>query len=185
MVINLDDEDSDVLLTNHPISASMAKVSVSQAELPLMECVYLSMGNIAEPSNVSKSSVVHSSNLDHGLADSSVTVLRVWSPDVNKLSTSRRSKWMYIQRDIGVQGDGGCSEDGCDDPTNALLMVQHAGPSCGLMVSHITIDISQLTILIQYYLACHGLMLVPNTTVQSLLTLILCTCFPAFLARSP
>jgi hypothetical protein len=155
------DEDPDVLLTSRPISPSMSEVSVPQAELPLTDYASSSMGNIVEPSDVSESSAVHSPNLDHGLADGSVTVPRVQSPDVNELSTSQRSKRVRIQRDIGVQGDGGCSEDGCDDPTDARLMVQCAGPGCGLMVSHITIDISQLTILIQYHLSCCGLMSVP------------------------
>ena len=162
-VIDLDDEDPDVLLTSCPISPSMSEVSVPQAELSLTEYASLSMGNIAEvePSDASKSSVAHSPNLDRGLADDSLTMPRVWSPDVNELSTSRRSKWVHIQRDIGVQGDGGCSEDGCNDPTDARLMVQCAGPGCDLMVSHITVDIFQLTILIRYHLSCRGLMSVP------------------------
>jgi hypothetical protein len=90
------------------------------------------VGSIVNPSDAAS----EGSDLDHGLVDGGLTTLGTQSPDVDELSTFQRSKRVHIQRDIGVQGDGGCSEDGCKDSTDARLMVQCAGPGYSLMVSY-------------------------------------------------
>jgi hypothetical protein len=74
------------------------------------------------------------SELNRGV-DSSLT--QPSNLDADGSLTSRRSKRVRVERHISVQGDGACAEDGCEDPTNAQLKVQCAGPGCGLMVSDI------------------------------------------------